>query len=122
MTPHVSKAETTHARHIGRATNKKRSCLRSIVIQSGTPLECFQMHISLRGYIDALCLAVVASACFGVVSECVRSVFGIPSEGEGNEGLEWEGRWIKQNGLKDWSDGGAGKTDGRRRGMEDGDM
>ena len=59
---------------------------------------------------------------FGVVSECVRSVFGIPSEGEGNEGLEWEGRWIKQKGLKEWSDGGAVKANVRRRGMEDGDM
>ena len=80
------------------------------------------MHISLRGNIDALCLALVASACFGVVSECVRNVFGMASEGEGTEGREWEGRGIKQNGLKGWSDGGAGKADGRRRGMEDGDM
>ena len=31
------------------------------------------------------------------------------SEGEGTEGREWEGRGIKQNGLKEWSDGRGGK-------------
>ena len=113
MTDHGPSAELTIPRHICRAINKKRSCIRSIVIESDTPLECFQMHISLRDYIDALCLAVVASACFGVVSECVRSVFGMASEGEGTEGREWEGRGIEHKGLKEWSDGGAGKANGR---------
>ena len=59
---------------------------------------------------------------FGVVSECVRSVFGMASEGEGTEGREWEGIGIEHKGLKEWSDGGAGKAKGRRRGMEDGGM